>query len=381
MPDSESKGYRLSEAMESNDMERFRAILENEYDAADKVGACQHNMVFAAMNGQLEFVEYLVSQGADLNYVGDGIFSSSALDLAASNGHETIVDFCLSNGSSANREIDGDKYSSGLISAAKEGYLSIAKMLVEAGANINTYMGDATPLSLALAWDNHELADYLKSRGAKMPREVYSPPPMPVKGRKMILAHFEEHRGPVTPIEWQPAAPTPVPFAVHTAGPGGEDETDYRTLFTLGLFNKAVKFPNGQDGYYELFLKLPSAWPLEAAALQETRHQWPLQCLARVAVELHTAQHWSIEPKVFDFVQSLEPAINFCGVMVIEEPGEFGSIYLPDIRSVQFLAVYPLYADEVAFAIQKGPQALIKRFRKAKKPMVLAPNRKSALVS
>jgi len=88
-------------------------------------------LYFAAANGHLSVVEYLLHQGADFQ---DGINGQSYLHWAASNGHLSVVEYLLHQGVDFQDGINGQSY---LHWAARNGHLSIVEYLVHQNADIN----------------------------------------------------------------------------------------------------------------------------------------------------------------------------------------------------------------------------------------------------
>jgi ankyrin repeat protein len=82
---------------------------------------------WAAYNGNLEIVKFLVQNGANVNAEDD-----SALLFAAENGHLEVVEFLLENGADVNAMED-----QALRWAAYNGNLEVCQFLVKSGANVH----------------------------------------------------------------------------------------------------------------------------------------------------------------------------------------------------------------------------------------------------
>ena len=104
----------------------------------------------AAMRGDIEAVRTLVRQGMDVNAAqGDGM---SALHWAAMNGNTEIAELLISAGASPRSATRLGSYTA-LHLAAKGGHASVVKALIAAGADARavTSTGGAAPLHLAAA--------------------------------------------------------------------------------------------------------------------------------------------------------------------------------------------------------------------------------------
>jgi ankyrin repeat protein len=161
----------LGQAIVDNDFATFKRLLSEHpegrlYDGKD---AC---LPSACNFGRLEFVQYLIGLGTDVNErLVDG--GEPAIFGAVCDGHIEVVRWLLEHGAEINEiEPNGHKRSICLSTAARKGYLDIVKLLVDRGANVNSFGAGATPLSHAMAYGHTEVANYLRSVGAKMPEEL-----------------------------------------------------------------------------------------------------------------------------------------------------------------------------------------------------------------
>jgi len=117
---------------------------------------------FAARNGHLNILQFLESNGIQLNEK-ELRFQTSALDLAIAMKHWDSVDFLISR---ANQEtID-----SALLSASSEGNLELVQKLVAHGANLECRMLDigVGPLDRAAYNGHYDVVAYLLSKGANV---------------------------------------------------------------------------------------------------------------------------------------------------------------------------------------------------------------------
>ena len=127
----------------------------------------------AAQKGHLSTVRLLLGRGADIHMPvrGDG----NPLIMAARGGSVEVVEFLLNRGANIEQVVPGDE--NALIEASASGHLPVVRVLVGRGANINsrvwvepsgTRPGEwRTPLSMARRNGHTEVADYLRSSGAR----------------------------------------------------------------------------------------------------------------------------------------------------------------------------------------------------------------------
>ena len=125
----------------------------------------------AARNGHKGIVEFLISNGADVNVNIDG----TPLHPAAFKGDKEIAELLISKGADVDaKDENGD---TPLNWAAAGGHKEIAELLIAAGANVSAISdGGITPLYIATEPGNPnastELADLLRKHGGKTGEEL-----------------------------------------------------------------------------------------------------------------------------------------------------------------------------------------------------------------
>ena len=105
-------------------------------------------------------MEAAIRRGARLS---DGI---DRLSIPARLGDSELVSWLLKHGANPNPPITGHSSGVPLYEAVEKGQLSTAVLLIEGGANVNARHGSRTPLLLAIASRNEEIARRLVSAGA-----------------------------------------------------------------------------------------------------------------------------------------------------------------------------------------------------------------------
>ena len=105
----------------------------------------------AAENGHLEVVKYLAEQGANIHTYDDCAFR-----WAAENGHLEVVKYLVEQGADIHTEND-----EALRFAAENGHLEVVKYLAEQGVNIHAWNDEA--LRMAELRGQTEVVEYLES--------------------------------------------------------------------------------------------------------------------------------------------------------------------------------------------------------------------------
>jgi ankyrin repeat protein len=130
-----------------------------------------NDLLISIQNGHLKQFQQLLSKGADPNYRdenGDPQYRPVVMEQAAVHKNSMFLQLCLEHG--ANPDIlDGYKSSSVIIEAAKHSRLANVKLLVKHGAKLNVQNKNGnTPLHLAIAVNNYDIAHFLVLNGASI---------------------------------------------------------------------------------------------------------------------------------------------------------------------------------------------------------------------
>jgi hypothetical protein len=321
----------------------------------------------AARNDDVAMLEVLVSAGANVSAPEDAFAPEGAVYTAACEGSKNAVQWMLQHGAKINHVVKGVNRCLALSSAARNGHLDVVKMLVEHGGNFNYVWAEHNPLSMAIMYNKKEVADYLRSVGAKVPGELdgWEPRKEVEAGidEKAVLEHIHEVLGPTRPLALREILPTHPSIALHLVDAGG-----VKILISSGMSSKPQKVPKDAADwrYTELVLWLPGRWPLDEKSLSTADNYWPIEWLRRIALFPHQNQTWIGGPYgVFDNedpTQPLGPGVKFTSVLIIASPMPYGRKQLPDGNQIVFYDVFPLYPEERELERQKGILALMDRF-------------------
>lgn len=122
----------------------------------------------AAVNGDVELVEYLISKHVDVNSKF-GAEQWTALHYATGNGYVGIVKLLLSHGAEANAKLSPNHCTPLhlLVRKNQVSCVELLRLLITHGADTNARTSDgATPLCIASLWRNVEAVELLVDNGA-----------------------------------------------------------------------------------------------------------------------------------------------------------------------------------------------------------------------
>lgn len=191
--------------------------------------------------------------------------------------------------------------------------------------------------------------------------------------------HIARHLGPVEEV-FHEAFSEVVEVEVLRVDP--TDERPFHVLVTCGMAQRPMAVPPGVAGsrYGELVLSLPVEWGFDDADV-EGDAGWPVRLLQDLARLPHQYGTWLGQDHTVphgDPAESYAPDTFLCGC-ILEAPAhlpkEFRRLGLTDGRSVEFLCVTPLYADEIDYKLSIGAEALMERFVELEISMVIDPAR------
>ncbi len=269
--------------------------------------------------------------------------------------------------------------------------MEYVRLLVEHGVDVNQLFplyGDQDNLFTAIdiATGKPEVVNFLLSHGAKSSAELLaSKRPMPpanaheaksaAKAAKDVIKYFGKHFGKVARKAVVENIPTGHPITIHVIRPSGK--RNHFTLFTTGLSAKPMNVPEGQEQFAmaELFIQLPSDWPVEQ--LSDPNWNWPMSWLQQIAQYPHDTDTWLGGAFTIiandDPPQPLAPNTSFTSLLLLAEQ----SFTRSDGNIVQLYRVAPLYTEERDLEIREGAPALVRAFDDNDTPFIVDLDRKN----
>ncbi|MEM1024107.1 MAG: suppressor of fused domain protein [Myxococcota bacterium] len=183
---------------------------------------------------------------------------------------------------------------------------------------------------------------------------------------KQLLEHVQATIGPVHGVvDCGPA------FGVHVElfhVPPTEGKR-FHVLTTAGVSDRAQAVPEGEENgcaRVELLIGLDDSWPVdEKGFITET---WPLRLLDVIGRFPHEQEAWLSLGHTIPNGQPPEPFFpeGPAGVLVLPPVALMPEVEWVEIdgEPVRFMALVPVYKDELEFKVQRGVDALLERFDK-----------------
>lgn len=187
-----------------------------------------------------------------------------------------------------------------------------------------------------------------------------------------IEAHVERHIGSIGNVFHELISPL-VHIDILCVPP--TDERPFHTLVTCGMSAKPMSVPPeiesrlGFDARYaELLVCLPPEWKLDEASFRDEANYWPIRWLKTLARLPHEYNTWLWEGHTVpngDPARPFAPNTRLCCTMLappLSLQEEAHTLQAEDEdgqeASISFFAMQTLYADEVAFKLKSGGDAL-----------------------
>lgn len=180
--------------------------------------------------------------------------------------------------------------------------------------------------------------------------------------RSTIEAHLEKHFGECAGV-FHEILSLNVHIDLYLYKP--TSERPYTTIFTIGMSDQPLKTPEGAEifQYIELFMYLPSDWPLPDGGEMDEKFYWPFRVLkemARFPHQLNTFLGYGhTVPNDNPPVPYAENCPFNCVLMTepMFEPDSFKKMELDD-RTLTFLQVVPITQAETDIKLMLGTEAL-----------------------
>lgn len=172
---------------------------------------------------------------------------------------------------------------------------------------------------------------------------------------------------------------------VHMVPP--TSERNWYTLVTSGMSERPMTVPPGSelDEYAELVLCLPPTWQLSDEAFRVNNEQfyWPVRWLKQLARLPHEYETFFCAGHTIpngDPPEPFHPTTKMCCWLILNSiwfDSEFNELELSDGRTIAFLTIIPLYAEEMRIKLEKGTEALLEKLGDLSMEDLMNPSRKN----
>jgi ankyrin repeat protein len=155
----------MLDTIRQGDLERVASLLDANRERLHEMTVFGTWLHFAADEGKLEIVKYLISQGLDVNARSETVSSSyTPINAAASEGHAEVVRYLLSQGAALNTHEPDENP---LFAAITGGNPEVIKLLLESGIDATVKyngknMKNMDALAFACEYGKTEIANILR---------------------------------------------------------------------------------------------------------------------------------------------------------------------------------------------------------------------------
>lgn len=199
-----------------------------------------------------------------------------------------------------------------------------------------------------------------------------------------ISAHIERSLGAIENVMHELLSDR-VHVDLFLVGPG-RGCPDFRVV-TSGMSDLPMKTPKGVRGacHAELVMTLPGDWPRDQRTLRRPEALWPMVLLTEMARLPHQCGTWLWAGHTVaneDPPEAYAPGLPFCASLLLEAdetPDAFQRLRIRRGKTIQFLSVIPLMAEELAFSRLAGPAALVEKLKGAGIGALVDPERPCCL--
>ena len=172
---------------------------------------------------------------------------------------------------------------------------------------------------------------------------------------------------------------------VHIVEPS--EQFPWYTLVTSGMSDRPMRAPEqcADRKYAELFLCLPADWKMGQEDWKSEACYWPIKALKFLARFPHQYDTWLWYGHTIPNGDPPEPfheLTKLCSFILLRPqrvPVDFHTLKIEEEKTIHFFAVVPLYADELAFKLQNGAEAVENSLVAAGYSELIAPVRESVI--
>ena len=212
--------------------------------------------------------------------------------------------------------------------------------------------------------------------------------PPPTRFLPQITRHIERTIGP-SPMVFHEVVSNDIHLDLHVIPPQPGVRTrafpcgrDFFTIVTSGLSTRPMSLPSSPDSggrtpYAELMITLPASWPglfadatMSPELMSEEENYWPIRWLKLLAHLAHEENVFLGAGNTYSEGRRLRTVAGntrLAGVLAapsVLHP-KAGRLLINDDLEIAFLALWPLYPEELALARRVGGAALMERFQAA----------------
>lgn len=365
----------IRSAIKKGDVEKLSELLGSSTERLNIQTPFGTWLHVAASKGQLEIAKKLLQLGIDINALGSA-YGGGALNNAASVGNIEMVEYLIAQG--AEMDVTSPTRNP-LFGAISNGSFDIAKILIEAGIDTKVKYGSGSTgeidaLSFAKEQGQTEIVNMLQNQKMK------SDPVINHRSEEEneVLKRTEACFGPIKNTISEIIPASRVSINIHDIPP--TKNKNFRTLVTSGMSDKPMGYSNEEKAYKfaELLLKLPATWRITKEDVKEQEQQWPIQWLRKTANIPHIYDGWIEEGTILPNGEPPQPfALNtdFSSIMLISPKEEELKTILTKSGEVKMYTLVPLYEEERQLAILKGYPYLLEKMRDRKISDVIDVNR------
>lgn len=186
---------------------------------------------------------------------------------------------------------------------------------------------------------------------------------------EQISRHIEAHLGKVDSVFHEIISDT-VHVDVHMVK--ATAQFPFVRLVTSGMSDLPMTTPEGAEApkFVELLMTLPGDWRLDQASFEDEAWYWPvrlLKMLARLPHKYKTFLSYGHTVPNGDPAEPYASNTKLCGALLLPSatvPDDFLRLRIDDNKEIMFLAVLPLYEEEMNLKLRSGPGELVDRFDK-----------------
>ena len=208
--------------------------------------------------------------------------------------------------------------------------------------------------------------------------------PAETRSRTEIISHIEKHLGRIARV-FQESAPDAVRLDVQHVEPTAEFPC--HRLITCGMSDLPMFFPEDISSRYdlELMITLPGDWRVDEESLEDEKWNWPVRLMKELARFPNKYNSWLCMGHTIPNSDPPEPYTSdsrlCCALLLppVRSAQEFYTLEIPPDRKILFLAVVPIYEDEMNYKLEKGLAPLLEKFDQAGLDELIDPKRASVV--